>query len=185
MNLEDILRIGKLFEKHSITFEEWIGDKQMAEGHIPINPEDLPIDTVAMEESNVYTGFLRKAVVSPKPDKNGWVFCALQIEVAEGDYEGRTVGMKYLPLPGEITEGMNKAQRIRAMDKAVSFGRFCRAFTVKGRMPIVSFSEPDSIQEWQTWIEQYYDNQGKFTVRNQEWPEGSGRVRSGIADFVF
>ena len=29
------------------------------------------------------------------------------------------------------------------------------------------------------------DNQGKFTVQNDEWPKGSGRTRSHIADFVF
>ena len=158
----------------------------MAEGEIPINPQDLPIDTTPLEESNVYTGYFRRATVSPKPSKGGLVFAALQFEVAEGDFEGRTVMMQYMPLPVKVTDTMNKAQRIRAIDAThVPFGRFARAFGIKSNnMPEVTLAAPDSLGRWQEWISQFYDQTGKFTIRNQEFPEGSGRLRSGVNDFV-
>ena len=157
----------------------------MNEGHIPIDINDLPIDTVPLDESAVYTGILKRATVSPRPDKNGYAFAAIQLEVTEGPYEGRTVMGNYLPLPVSIHEDMSKAERIRAMDKSVAFARFCRAFRVKGTMPPVSHADPTSLADWQEWITQFYDNTGKFTIRNQEFPEGSGRLRSGVSDFVI
>lgn len=165
--------------------KQLLKERAMTEGQIPINAGDLPIDTVTLEESNVYTGYLRRASVSPKPDRNGNVFCALQLEVAQGDFEGVTVQMNYLPLPQALSSDMTKAQKIKAQNLSAPFGRFCRAFKIHGMIPPVSLTDPRSVGIFQEWITQFYDSIGKFTVRNQEFPEGSGRMRSGVSDFVF
>ena len=157
----------------------------MSEGMIPINAEDLPIDSVPMEESSVYNGYLRKATISPKLSKKDVLYCALQLEVADGDYEGRTVMLNYLPLPVGISPDASKAQRIKIQEQNQAFGRFVKAFKISGRIPSVSLSNPDSLTAWQAWIEPFYDKVGKFTIRNQEFPEGSGRLRSSVSDFVF
>ncbi len=120
----------------------------------------------------------KKAVINPKADRNGNTFAQLSIEVASGDFEGKTVQMNYLPLPKVVTEGMSKAERIKASDLGVPFQRFCRAFKITGHMPT-------DREAWQDWISQFYESHGKFTVRNQEYPEGSGRMRSGVSDFIF
>ena len=157
----------------------------MTDGYIPTNVEDLAVDTVPLEESAVYSGLLRKATINPKVDKNGYIFAALQLEITDGDYEGRTVMMNYLPLPTPFTDDMSKAERIKAQDKSTTFARFCRAYGIKGKMPAVALHDRDSIASWQEWVTRFYGNNGKFTVRNQEFPEGSGRLRSGVSDFVF
>ena len=154
-------------------------------GEIPINPGDLPIDGINLEESVVYTGELRRATISPKLDRNGNVYCAVQLEVADGDYEGMNVAMNYLPIPNPISEDAPKRDRIKAHNQAVSFGRFCRAFKIDGAMPAVKAGDSESYNRWQDWVSQFYGRTGKFTVQNQEFPEGSGRMRSGVRDFVF
>ena len=157
----------------------------MSEGQIPVGSGDLPIDTVPMEESAVYTGSLKAAAISTKLDKKGNVYAAIQVEVVDGDFEARTISMNYLALPVLITQDMSKGERIRAMDKGVTFERFCRAFGIKSKMPAVALGDVSTLEAWKEWVEKFYGNIGKFTVRNQEFPEGSGRVRSGINDFVF
>lgn len=157
----------------------------MSEGAIPVNLEDLPIEGTPLDESEVYTGELVKSTVSPKTDKRGNVFVNLQVVVTEGDAEGKTVMLNYLPLPVPMLEEMTKRDKMRAEDISVAFARFCRSFGIRGRMPQVDLSDPESIGVWQDWISQFYGRIGKFTVKNQEFPEGSGRLRSGISDFLF
>jgi len=157
----------------------------MSEGQIPVGSGDLPIDTPPMDESQVYTGSLMRVTLSPKLDKRGGMFSAVQVEVLEGDFEGFTVMQNYLPLPVAVDESMPKAERLRAMARGVSFERFCRAFGIKGAMPIPRLGDSESCTAWQDWIATFYGNNGKFTVKNQEFPEGSGRQRSGVSDYVF
>ena len=160
-------------------------EQNMPAGHIPVGSGDLPIDVTPLDESAVYEGVLKKATLSPKTDKNGNMFCQLQLEVASGDFEGKTVMMNYLPLPTLVTSDMSKGERIKAQDRSVAFERFCRAFKISGKMPAVSHSDVDSLNAWQDWASQFYESQGKFTIRNQEFPEGSTRLRSGVSDFIF
>ena len=170
-------------------------DAMAPTGEIPMNPGDLPIDAIVLEESGVYDGVFKRATVSPKPNKSGFVFCALQLQVSEGDFEGITVMMNHLPLPVTAdsladADGVSTPTRkhtIQAHNHNVSFGRFALAFKIKdaAKAPKVDLRDPDSIGRWQEWISQYYNNRGKFTVHNQEFPEGSGRLRSGVNDFMF
>jgi hypothetical protein len=138
-----------------------------------------------MDDSAVYHGEFVRAALSPKLDKNGNTFCSIQVAVLEGDFEGRTVNRNYLALPVAIHQDMSKRERIKAQDLAVSFARFCRAFGIKGKMPAANLGNAESTAEWQEWISQFYGNTGRFTVQNQEFPENSGRMRSGINDFIF
>jgi len=161
------------------------------EGMIPVNAGDIPIDVVTMEESGIYNGILRQVVINPKlSKKQQLVFCMAHIEVADGDYEGRTVNHNYIPLPINVTQDMSKAQRIRAMDISTAWGRFQNAFRITGdipTLPLVGYEKflqnAEGIRAWHEWVSKFYGNQGKFQIRNQEFPEGSGRMRSGVSDF--
>lgn len=157
----------------------------MSNGEIPINAGDLPVDTVLLEESGVYPCTLERATVSMKPSKKGVLYCAVQVSVTEGDFEGQMLTINYLPLPVAVGPDASKKERILAMNVSAPFGRFCRSFKITGVIPSVSLSNPDSIRNWQDWIEKFYGNNGKVTIRNQEFPEGSGRQRSSLSDFVF
>lgn len=158
----------------------------MVAGQIPINPEDLPIDVEPMDDSLVYTAILERAAIATKLDKRGGPFASLQFTIADGDYEGRTVMLNYLPLPIPLSEDMTKAEMIRTRDRGVMMGRFARAFHLRGPMPSVTeLNDRGAIDEWHDWIAQFYGNVGRLTVRNQEFPEGTGRMRSGVLDFVI
>jgi hypothetical protein len=153
------------------------------EGGIPINVGDLPVNEINLEESQIYSGSLDRVAVALKESKRGLLYCAVQCTVTEGDYEGMTVGTNYLALPIGVRDDASKKEKIYAQNNAnAKFGRFCRAFKIKGEAPAVSLSNPDSIQAFQDWIAKSYGNVGKFQVQNQEF---NGRMRSGIADFVF
>lgn len=157
----------------------------MTEGAIPVNPGDIPIDSVALEESAIYTIELRKLTVSPKPDKNGNVFCQVQSSVAEGDYEGQPLSANYIPMPQHWDDSMSKSEQIRRKNLSVAFGRMCRTFKIDTPVPPVNLGNPDSLRAFQEWGEYHYGKLGKCSVKNQEFPEGSGRLRSSISDFVF
>ena len=162
----------------------------MSEGHIPVNAGDLPIDTPALDESGVYNVTLKRVVLSPKRSNpkdgsEGVMFCKLQTVVTDGDFEGAFLPLNYLPLPMPILPGMSRGELYQATKLSVGFGRFCRAFRITGTIPDVDLLDIDSINGWQDWIAQFYEAQGKVTIRNQEFPVGSTRMVSGIQDFIF
>lgn len=158
----------------------------MSEGEIPINPGDLPTNEITLEESQIYVGSLDRVAVSMKLSKKGVLYCAIQCTVTEGDYEGMGVGTNYLALPIAVRPDASKKEKIYAQNTAnAKFGRFCRSFKIKNELPPVRLEDPESIQRFQDAIAKNYGNIGKFQIQNQEFPEGSGRQRSGISDFVF
>lgn len=152
---------------------------------IPVNAGDLPIDAVQMEESQVYPATLEKVVVASKLSKRGVVYCAVQVSIPEGDYEGMTVALNYLPLPIGVRSDATKKEKIAAQNQSAAFGRFCRSFKITGQVPAVSLASAESINRFHDFMSKFYGNRGKVMIRNQEFPEGSGRQRSGISDFVF
>lgn len=159
----------------------------MSTGQIPVNASDLPIDTPPLEESSVYDVVLKKVVLNPRKSKEGTgvAFCKLQCEVVGGDFDGAFLPLNYLPLPIALEDGMTKGERYQANKVSVAFGRFCRSFKITGEVPGVDLLDPDSSSQWQDWISQFYESTGKVTIRNQEFPAGSGRLQSGINDFIF
>ena len=72
-----------------------------------------------------------------------------------------------------------------AQNNNAAFSRFAKSFKISGPIPPVSLEHPESIQAFQDHISKAYGNRGKFMVQNQEFPQGSGRMRSSISDFVF
>jgi hypothetical protein len=159
-----------------------------SEGHIPVNASDLPIDTPPLEESSVYDVVLKKVVLNPKRSNpkdgsEGVIFCKLQCEVVGGDFDGAFLPLNYLPLP--VLPVGTKGEIYKATKTSVPFGRFCRAFKITGEVPPVNLGDIDSMNRWQDWISQFYESTGKVTIRNQEFPAGSGRSQSGINDFLF
>jgi len=156
------------------------------EGMIPVNAGDLPVNEITLEESVVYVGSLDKVAVSMKLSRKDVLYCAIQCTVTEGDYEGMTVGTNYLALPIYVHPNATKKEKIYAQNTAnAKFGRFTRSFKVKGEIQYVKLADPESVQRFQDWMGKHYGNTGKFMIQNQEFPEGTGRQRSGISDFVF
>ena len=154
---------------------------EMSDGQIPVNLSDLPITVATLDESEVYTGELSRMTLAPKTDKNGNLYCSIATVVQGGDYDGQTIGRGYLAIPRAITEDMSKSERIKAQNAAAPFARFCRSFKIDGQMPGLSLSDHEA---WDHWASQQIGRLGKFSVQNQEYPEGSGQFRSGINDFV-
>lgn len=155
----------------------------MSDGFIDIG--SLPIESVVLDESLVYVVSLTKATLSPKIDTGGRMYCSLMTEVVQGDYEGKAVGTNWLPIPYPISDTASKKDRYKWQDTVNTFARFCRSFKIKDQMPEVDLIDPDSKQRWQDWIEKSYGNVGKVTIQNQEFPKGSGKLRSGINDYVL
>jgi hypothetical protein len=153
----------------------------MSNGQIPINPGDYPIDSVALDESEVYTVELKRIGLATKFDKGGYLYCNLLTEVVGGDYEGKPLSANYIPLLVPINEDMTKGERIKAQDKSVAFARFARAFKIDNA-PIVE--SPADQERFNQWADMHIGKTGKVTISNQEFPEGSGRMRSSIKDFV-
>ncbi len=157
------------------------------EGGIPIRAGDIPTETVTLEESLVYLGSFGKIAVSSKLSKKDVLYCAVQCTVSAGDYEGMTVTINYLPLPVAAGPNASKKMKIQAQNTSAAFGRFRKSIKIPDSavIPTVRLSEPQTIQAFQDFMAKYYGNSCKFMIKNQEFPEGSGRKRSGLSDFVF
>lgn len=157
----------------------------MAEGTIPINPEDLPTEAPTLEDSAVYNVVLKKFVINPRRSKEGTgvIFGKVTCEVSDGDFEGATLMSNYLPLP--IGSDGTKRGDFLAQKNNAQFGRFCATFRIKGQMPAVDLNDASSVEAFNDWISQYYEASGKVTIRNQEFPAGSNRYQSGISDYIF
>lgn len=158
----------------------------MTDEYIPVNPGDLPIEGVTLEESEVYNVEFKKAAVSPKLSKRGVPFCMLQFEIVDGDYEGVTVSMNYMPLPLVVAPDAKKRDQVQAHERSWQFGRFAKAFGIpKSEAFAMTMLTAQSMAEWHEKIQEHYGNRGKITIQNQEFPAGSGRKRSGVNDFIF
>lgn len=152
---------------------------------IPVNLSDLSVDAPVMEESQVYSAVLEKVAVSMKPDKGGRVFCSVQCSIPDGDYEGYVVQTNWLVLPYGVRPDASKRAKIQQQKDCAPFTRFARSFRITGTPPVVSLGRPESIQAFQDWIAKSYGNRGKIMIQNQEFPQGSGRKRSGINEWIF
>lgn len=152
---------------------------------IPVNPSDLPTDQVTLEESQVYPAILEKVAVSMKPSKRGVLYCAVQVSIPSGDYEGIILMQNYLPLPIGTHPNASKKEKVFAQNTSASFARFAKSFKINKMLPPVNLARPETVQAFQDEIAKFYGNSGKIMVQNQEFPEGSGRRRSSVSDYVF
>lgn len=157
------------------------------EGGIPINLGDLPVEVIDMEESGVYSVKLKACDLADNLSKKGVLFCKPQFEVISGDYEGYTVFLNYLPVPVPVPDEP-KSDKIKAINNNAQFAKMCAVFGIKGNMPPVRATDLASRRNWQEWMNQFTGDNGvtgKITITNQEFPEGSGRKRPNVRDFVY
>ena len=149
-------------------------------GGIPINYGDLPTEGTVLDEGQPYRAELTKIALSLKRDKNNMMFCAVEVSVTEGDYEGKTLNRNYLRLPIAPRDGSAKEMN-RVKDMNEQFGRFCRAFKISGTPPELLFGDAESMARWHDFMSQFYGNQALVTIKNEEY---QGRVTSRLNDFV-
>lgn len=158
----------------------------MEESGIPINASDLPINAPTLEDDLIYEGTLERVAIALKLDKNDNIYCSVKCSIVNNDvYEGLDVTLNYLRLPVAVPPDAGKKQRVRAQVHNAPFGRFVRAFKLKGVVPAVTDIRDDAQREaFTAWIESHYGNVGAFSVANEEFPVGSGRISSKIKDFT-
>lgn len=158
----------------------------MEESGIPINASDLPINAPTLEDDLIYEGTLEKVAIALKLDKNDNIYCSVKCSIVNNDvYEGLDVTLNYLRLPIPIAPDAGKKLRVRAQVHNAPFGRFVKAFKLKGVVPEVNdVRNNEQREKFTQWIESFYGNQGAFSVSNEEFPVGSGRMSSKIKDFT-
>ena len=151
----------------------------MSDGMIPVGTGDLPIEVALLDDAKIYTAEFTRAALAQKLDKNDNMYCSIQVCVTEGDYEGTTLTMNYLPLPRLVSADASKRERIQAQNASVAFERFCRAFGIRGKMPVADLVDR---ADWDEWIQSQYGKVGKVSVKNDTY---QGRTRSVLHDFIF
>jgi hypothetical protein len=141
---------------------------------IPIDMDNVPTSQSPLDESLTYRVVLRRIDLSPKTDKNGDKYYRVDTEVISGEYKGRHVGDAYIRHP--ITRGMlrdmlkrepNDSEMREASDKGVRFAQLVKCFSV----PYTSQGiDP----------EHGIGREGNVTIKNEEFPVGSGELRSRV-----
>ena len=136
---------------------------------IPLAVDDLPTDTEPLDPSLVYTGTIKTLIKTDKVDKQGGQFLKGSVTITEPEeWSGKVAFDNYIPLPMEITSDMNDKERRLAKERGVKLGRLSASAKMKG----------------QPHLSEYLDREVQFTIRNQEYPEGSGRMTSSIQDYL-
>lgn len=163
--------------------------KMSDEGYIPVNPEDLPTSSALLDESEIYQVALKRIAISPKADKNNKAYCAVMVEVVSGDFEGATLVKNYLQMPWYLRpEVMTKRELYAATKQTEQFGRLAKCFKFKGSLPPELIPGADNYEAvraaWDEYFKMFYDNVGSVTIENSEFPQGSGRKRSALLDFI-
>jgi hypothetical protein len=161
-------------------------NREMADGRIPVNAADLPVESILMETDKVYQGMLTKVALAGKLDKSGNVWASIEVEVTGGDYEGTKVDKNYIRIPENKYASDLRGEQIRKHNKGVEWGQFCKAFGITGE-PIDGYPEDldaEAFRNFQEWIEPFLGNPSKvgFTVTDNEF---GGRKRSVINQFLF
>lgn len=157
----------------------------MSEG-IPVNPSDLPIDNVTLDDSRPWRGKLDKVTLALKTDTNGHFYVSVRVSIVEDDdYEGLPVGRNYLALPIGVPDSAPKKVKIALQNHNAPFARFARQFGINKPMPVITdIRDSEARQALADYFQQFEGNVGSFTVENREFPEGSGRITTSIRDFV-
>ena len=154
-------------------------------GGIPVNPEDLPINNVLLEDDKIYEVELTKVAVSPKLSKRDKPYFAIQCVVTDGDFEGITLMRQYIEIPWKLDPDAPKRDRIQFQQSCRDLGRFCKAFKVKGQVVYADREDGSWRESFAEWLDSSVGNRAKVSIQNQEFPEGSGKFNSSINDFVF
>jgi len=155
---------------------------------IPVNPEDLPIEAPYIDDTSAVYHVELNRIVGPKADKNGLMFFGINTTITEGDYEGFMIGKNYIKLPIPMPPDAKKRERVQVDRHNSDFGRFARAFKPRGALAplfnLTTLNDSDAVARAREYLEQCIGNSAAVTVENSEFPQGSGKMRSAINDFV-
>jgi hypothetical protein len=145
---------------------------------IPVDMNDVPDRQSPLDESLVYRFVLRKIDLVEKRDKNGDRYCKVDTEVISGDYKGRHIPDNYVRIPVGTAELETRLGRKpsefearEAGDKGVRFAQLVKCFTV----PFT----PKGIDP-----QNGLGREGNVTIKNEEYPQGSGDMRSKVNQYL-
>lgn len=155
----------------------------MAEGRIPINPEDLPTESAVIDDTSLIYPVELTRVGELKMDKNDTMFFGVSCVVVDGDYEGMTLQRNYIRVPISLTQDSTKRERIQAQNHNRDFSRFAKCFKLRGIVPeVVDMRDEQGRALLKEYLEQAVGSRGGVTVENSEF---MGRMRSAVQDFVI
>lgn len=103
---------------------------------IPVNPANYNTEPEPMDVGISYTVQIVKCELSPKQDKNGNNYFAVETEVLQPEeYAGVSLSRNYIavppPIPPELPDGSNRGVIRKAKNAGVMFSRFCHCFGLR------------------------------------------------------
>jgi len=136
---------------------------------LPVSMGDLPTSREPWDEDITYSGIIRDIKPSASPDKNGNMFFGIKVEVTEPeDRRGQKVTDNYIPVPPEVEGSSTDSERRAAMDVGVRLGRLATAAKI-------NTDDTDDLLGAEI----------QFTVKNEEYPEGSGQQMPKVLDYMI
>jgi len=149
-------------------------------GNIPLTPSDLPSKLEPMDDDGVYRGVIRDMVKNDEPNKSGRrYFKITSIEVLEPlKWKGRNTSDNHIEIPFSDENRpsfheMNEFERAREAERGIRLNNLCRAAKVEG-ITIDSLAP-----------ENFVGKEIQFTIRNDEYPEGSENYISKVDRYLF
>lgn len=139
---------------------------------------DLPTKVQPLDDGSVYRGVIREVNKSTDTDKNGRRFFGLVAEVFTPlEWKGRSVSDNYICIPfsGADTEidKMNEFEQTREMEKGVRMGQLAASCSLKTDTPCNEMSG-----------QEFIGREISFTIKNEEYPEGSENYISKIDRYL-
>jgi len=159
----------------------------MAEGRIPINPEDLPTESAVIDDTSLIYQVECTKITDFKLDKNDNIFFGVNCVIVDGDYEGMMLQRNYIRAPISIDASLSGSERKKAaiamQNHNRDFVRFARCFKLRGVAPeVIDIRDEQGRSLLKEYLEQAIGSRGGVTVENGEF---MGRTRSAIQDFVI
>lgn len=145
---------------------------------IPVDMDSVPTQVSPLDESLVYRVVLRKIELAAKADKNGDRYFKVDTEVISGDYKGRHVPDNYVRVPvgaAEMEDRLgrrpNEFELREAADKGVRFAQLVKCFNIPYTAKGIE-------------VQNGIGREGNVTVKNEEYPAGSGDMRSKANQYL-
>lgn len=146
---------------------------------IPIDMDEVPTSRRPLDESLTYRVVIRDIGVAPKKDKNGQQYLKVDTEVLVPDeWKGRHVGDNYVRIPEtekQLEERLgrkpNSWEKQNSLEDATKLARLVKCFKV----PYTSAGLE---------LEKAKGREGMITIKNEEFPEGSGEFNSKVRDYL-
>jgi hypothetical protein len=148
---------------------------------IPVDKDDIGKPAQRrppLDESLTYHVSLKKLEESPRPDKNGARYLKSEVEVLDGEYQGRHIYDPYIRRP--ITKAQFEAEhgRLPNYQEIEDLKYNNRRFNSLVTCFKISFDSGN------VETDHVLGREGYVTIVNQEYPEGSGQFSSKINDYL-